>query len=99
MKTAVWGQQHGAGGGGGGGGWDNSGGGVNSGGVFNLQEPPFIPKYVSKTIWAETELKNSRELNTRWVLPVYPVFEDENSKIVRRKIGHAKNRIKKDRQD
>ena len=38
--------------------------------------------------------KSLRALNDHWALPVYPVFEDE-VKSVRRKIGQAKNRIKK----
>ena len=56
---------------GGGGGGGEPGGTVGAGvwGV-NLEEPPFR--------WAKGRFL--QEDPTRWALPVYPVFEDENSK-------------------
>ena len=61
-------------------------------------QPPFRPShhtYKSPKQFELTEsLKTLGALNACWALPVYPVFEDK-VKRVRRKIGQAKNRIKK----
>ena len=85
---------------GGGGGGANSGGGgsTKGGGVSTSKNRPSHHKYKYKSP-RQFELKQTwkalRAHNARWALPVYPVFEDEKSKGVRRKIGQAKNRIKK----
>ena len=81
------------------GGGGNSGGGVNRGeGVSTSKNRPSHHKYNFKSP-KQFELKQSwkapRALNARWVLPVYPVFEDEKSKASDEKSVKRKIALKK----
>ena len=77
--------------------WGNVVGvGVNSGVSSTSKNRPSHHKYKSpKQFELKQSWRNLRAFNARSALPVYPVFEDEMSKVSDKRIGQAKNRTKK----